>query len=66
MRIPCVFNFGNLGSTGDQPGLLIAVHEHERATVVNKDGDLYNVRTNQLRIRMGQPFTRSITAAVKS
>lgn len=65
MRIPCVFSFGNLGANDDQPGLLIALHEEERATVANKNGKLYSVHISQVRINMGQPFTRSITVAVK-
>lgn len=65
MRIPITFNRGGYpGRHGDEEGLLIAV-TGDTCHVVNVSGEISILRTYNVRVKMGQPFTRSITAAVK-
>lgn len=65
MRIPCTFNHGNLGAAGDEPGLLINTFENNYCHVVDAFGRIALIRNNQVRVNVGNAFTRSITAAVK-
>lgn len=61
MRIPCIFNHGN----GDEPGLLINTFIDNYCDVVDAFGRVVRLRNNQVRVNVGNAFTRSITAAVK-